>query len=262
LIPFRGAVGALGSVRQPHAQSRPRQEIAMIKNSVSSRVVMVSNFVVIAMVLYWALGDNGPVRRHFMAWKSTINVNRALKRDWTTLIDAKSRIGHHTEAPIIVEFVDYQCPVCVRAHRPIAAFLSQNAHAALIIRHLPLTRIHPEAEPAARLAVCAERFGVFEAAHNYLLSVTPPPARDWDAASNILGVVADSLRTCVNSPETTARLQQDAALASSLGVRATPSFVTQKAVHSGFIDAKQLAALITPNPSDPHRRTSRREGER
>ena len=58
------------------------------------------------------------------------------------------------DAPVIlVEYGDYECPICQLAH-PIVGALQRHfgRKLALVFRHFPLTQIHPHAEAAAESA--------------------------------------------------------------------------------------------------------------
>jgi protein-disulfide isomerase len=61
------------------------------------------------------------------------------------------------DAPVVlVEYGDYECPHCARAH-PIVKLLQRGAGSplAFVFRNFPLTEIHPHAEPAAEAAEAA-----------------------------------------------------------------------------------------------------------
>ena len=60
-------------------------------------------------------------------------------------------------APVtLVEYGDYECPHCRRAH-PVVKALRKHFGKPLrfVYRHFPLTQIHPMAEPAAEAAADA-----------------------------------------------------------------------------------------------------------
>jgi protein-disulfide isomerase len=66
-------------------------------------------------------------------------------------------------APItLVEYGDYECPHCARAH-PIVnkVQLSFNRHLRIVFRHFPLTEVHPQAEIAVESAEFAGAADLF-----------------------------------------------------------------------------------------------------
>ena len=65
--------------------------------------------------------------------------------------DASRIVRGHPTAPVtIVEFTDFQCPYCSYGARVIDEVLARHeGQVRLVVRHLPLPRLHPMAMPAA-----------------------------------------------------------------------------------------------------------------
>jgi len=77
-------------------------------------------------------------------------------REWTEFVSTGSRIGPLDTPVEIVEFVDFQCPFCRQAQPVLDSILTRYAgEVTLIIQHLPLSAIHPNALDAAMAAECA-----------------------------------------------------------------------------------------------------------
>src|ERR1700682_527411 len=73
-------------------------------------------------------------------------------------------------APItLVEYGDYECPHCARAHpivNQVQSFVRERMR--FVFRHFPLTEIHPHAEIAAESAELAGAAGQFWEMHDAL----------------------------------------------------------------------------------------------
>jgi len=70
---------------------------------------------------------------------------------------------------IIVEFSDFQCPFCARAHPTMQQVLKEYAgKVKLVYKHFPLISIHPMAEKAAEASECAKDQGKFWEFHDKL----------------------------------------------------------------------------------------------
>ena len=69
--------------------------------------------------------------------------------------------GDKTAKVMLVEFADFQCPFCAKAHAPIQALLDRHPEVAFVFKHLPLTEIHANAMPAAQAAWAAGQQGQF-----------------------------------------------------------------------------------------------------
>jgi protein-disulfide isomerase len=69
----------------------------------------------------------------------------------------------------LVEFGDYECPFCGRAHLVLGEVLPQvSPEVRFVFRHFPLVQIHPHALAAAEAAEAAGAQGKFWAMHELL----------------------------------------------------------------------------------------------
>jgi len=153
--------------------------------------------------------------------------------------DAEVPVGN-----VIIEFVDYECPVCQRQHQEIGRFLENNKDIEIVYRQFPLS-IHPHAYRAAMSVVCAEEQGLFKRMHSELYE-----NRSWILNGDIRGVAKDVgadlhvFDTCMSSDQAKSRVEQDIQLAYALRVDGTPSFVSQDRPHYGFMHAAQLEDYV------------------
>jgi protein-disulfide isomerase len=171
------------------------------------------------------------------------------------------------DAPVVVvEFVDYQCPYCLKAHEQVVPKLLADypADVRVEIRHLPL-EIHPAAEGAARAAIAAGRQGPdgFAAIHAKLFELAGQGdlgyatfVREADA----LGLDVERFKTDFQTREVADVLQADLQLARELGVSGTPGFFVNgrylqgarnsatfaELIDADLVRAKELAAAGTP----------------
>jgi protein-disulfide isomerase len=121
-----------------------------------------------------------------------------------------------------------------------------NTPVAVAFYHIPIRAIHPKAEGASRAAICAEEQGRFDAMHHHLMGTSGwLTDTNWLAAAHAVGVPdIKKFSTCLGSPATTARLTADSAAAAKAGVRATPWFLTSRAVQRGASSTAVLRALL------------------
>jgi protein-disulfide isomerase len=122
----------------------------------------------------------------------------------------------------IVEFADFECPYCRRLHALVKPLLAEYGEAVHLVRaHRPLMQ-HANAAHAARAAICAEAQGKGEAMANALFEVTLSPEAIPRVAE---GLLLDPVRfdLCLQSAETTAVLERDAALLPDSELRGLPT---------------------------------------
>ena len=112
----------------------------------------------------------------------------------------------------VVEFVDFECVFCRRAHLAISTVIARHATQVRLARkQVPLTRRHPHAADAARAAVCAEELGKGDAMADALFRATDLTPQGIETLATGLGMEVGALHTCIASSETTLRIQQDRA---------------------------------------------------
>jgi protein-disulfide isomerase len=105
---------------------------------------------------WFVQANSGPETRRIVAWRN-FGV-------------AGNRIGPSTADVTIVEFSDFQCPVCRDASQELKEIRGQYPdRVAVVFRYFPLP-IHPYATSAAHAAECAGKQHAFEAYQNLLFS--------------------------------------------------------------------------------------------
>ena len=146
---------------------------------------------------------------------------------------------------VIVEYGDFQCPYCARAHPTLAALQKQyGQRIALVWRHLPL-EMHPYAEAAAEAAEAAGAQGKFWQMHDSLFEhqAQMAPAQlpllaqgmGLDAARFDADMAARSYRE---------RIQAQAEQGKALGASGTPSFFINGERYHGDSDRESLTAAV------------------
>lgn len=94
--------------------------------------------------------------------------------------------GQNSKGVTLVEYGDYECPVCGLYNQPVDDALTpqilQQIH--YQFRNLPLTQIHPNAFAAARAAEAASLQNKFWQMHNLLYQ----NQNDWSSSSSPLNI--------------------------------------------------------------------------
>jgi protein-disulfide isomerase len=150
-------------------------------------------------------------------------------------------IGDPAAPLAIVEYGDYQCSECARAHRLREAandWLS-DGRLCFVFRHFPLIDAHPLALRAAQALEAAAAEGRFTEMHDVLMqfdAVTDDTgvehvvleARlgedDLVQSARDLGLDLDRFRATMNDPATVAHIMRDFHSGRHSGVNGTPTF--------------------------------------
>ncbi|MGB8933064.1 MAG: DsbA family protein, partial [Anaeromyxobacteraceae bacterium] len=158
--------------------------------------------------------------------------------------------------PVVVEFSDYECPFCAKAHRDLRALLSARPDVTLVKRHFPLDpscnpimkrAMHPQACALARAAICAEQQGRFAEMDDALFE-NQQAKRPLEELAGRVGLDLGRFRACLLDPETTRRLSSDIATGIQIGLKATPTYVVNGLQYTGALPPGALPAIRSPRP--------------
>ena len=143
----------------------------------------------------------------------------------------------------IVEFNDYQCPYCKRAHLAVKAVLAADSRVKLVFKDLPI--LGEPSRIAALAALAARAQNKHLAMHDALMEYPGKLDRDriFEIAGSI-GLDVARLQKDMEDPKLKAIIERNMGLASALGVRGTPAFVIGKQFVPGAVDADALKQLI------------------
>jgi protein-disulfide isomerase len=126
----------------------------------------------------------------------------------------------------LVEYGDFECPHCGRAH-PILKAVQRRLGDRLrfVYRHFPLTQAHPHAEHAAQAAEAAGQQGKFWAMHDMLFENQQALGdEDLLAYAEQSGVDPESVATALAAGTFAAKVRQDFMSGVRSGVNGTPTF--------------------------------------
>jgi protein-disulfide isomerase len=160
----------------------------------------------------------------------------------------------------LVEFSDYQCPFCSRAHWRMRALVAANPTAIrLVHRHFPLDHtcnptvrrpFHRRACRYAALAVCAAEQKQFWSANDYLYAHGRDPTLvEPELLAQELGLDLRQLRECLDQ-RASAALELDLQEGIQLKINATPSFVVDGKVYPGMVPPQLLAPYLPAGALD------------
>ncbi len=168
-------------------------------------------------------------------------------------------IGAKNPHITIVEFADYECPYCKRAHFDLRLLLRKCPEGIrLYHRHYPLDHkcnprinrpFHKKACVLARAAHCAGLQGKFWGANDFLYTKGKKLAKK-DLVANMakLGLNGDKLHACITGKPARAAIDNDMAAGRGHKMRGTPFFVMNGvAFRKGYIPKEDIIkALNTP----------------
>ncbi len=145
----------------------------------------------------------------------------------------------------VVEFADFECPFC-RGEEAVVEDIESiyGGDLRLVFKNFPLTSIHPQAQAAAVAANCSGDQGKFWEMHDILFKGALDAAALLVDAQHVPGLDGSAWRACIATSEPVGRIADDVALATSLGIDGTPTFVVNGLEVVGAVPETDLRAAI------------------
>lgn len=173
----------------------------------------------------------------------------AAPRIVTVALGESPSLGQADAPVVLVEFTDFQCPYCKRAHDGVLAELKKKyvdaGKVRLVSRNLPLP-FHPNAEPAALAALCAAEQGQFWAMRDRLFDNTEALSQqDFLKAAEELKLNIQAFTACLDTKHAAPRIASDKQDAAAAGITGTPSFVIGRAKDNKVTGALMIGAKST-----------------
>lgn len=171
------------------------------------------------------------------------NTFTALSIDFVHNIDISGSPFKGTEdAPItIVLFTDFECPFCKKIDPLMNTILKNNPGAVKVVfKNMPLRRMHPLADPAARAALAAHEQGKFWEFHDKLFAEEKLSQQGIEKIAESLSLDIEKWKTDMNSAPIHGQVFKDMQEARKAGVTGTPTlYLNGKLLKSRSIQAIQ-----------------------
>jgi Protein-disulfide isomerase len=161
--------------------------------------------------------------------------------------DGHSWVGGNLEGDItIVEFVDYRCGYCRRAHGEVEQLLAADPGIRLIVKEFPI--LGEGSTLSSRFAIAVKTLhgdDTYKAVHDALIGLRA------DATPDTLTRLAEGFALDpapifeeMESAETSQVIAENRALAQRLEISGTPTFVLEDQMLRGFLPAAQMQVIV------------------
>ncbi len=161
--------------------------------------------------------------------------------------DGVSYVGGNPDGDItIVEFSDYRCPYCKRAHPEVAELVATDGNVRLIYKEFPI--LGQDSLTTAQFALATQMVAGPEAyvkVSNALMDLRGAPSDT--ALTKIaegLGLDAAALLEKMKSTEVAQAIQANRALGQRLQISGTPTFILGDQVVRGYVPLENMRALV------------------
>jgi protein-disulfide isomerase len=162
--------------------------------------------------------------------------------------DGTSYVGGNPDGDItVVEFIDYRCGYCKKAHSEVKDLVSTDGNIRYIVKEFPI--LGEESVVASRFAIAALQVAGKEAYEkvnagfyeSFRGDVTPDTL---SAFAKDLGLDAAPILAKMDAPEVTKVIADNHALAQRLQISGTPTFVMGGQMIRGYVPLDAMKATV------------------
>ncbi len=172
----------------------------------------------------------------------------ALRAEAAALFDdPDSYVGGNPEGDVtVVEFLDYRCGYCRRAHPEVAELVASDADIRIIVKEFPI--LGEQSMLGSRFAIATLRTvgdAAYAAVSDALMTqrgdITPGSLRDLAIS---LDLDADAVMAGMDDPEIDRIIADNRALAQRLRINGTPSFVFGDTMVRGYVPLDAMREIV------------------
>ena len=145
----------------------------------------------------------------------------------------------------VVEFLDYRCGYCKRAHPEVKELLSRDPNIRLVVKEFPI--LGPDSVKAGKMALAAlqvdrSKYGALsDALMGYRGNLTEQVA--YRLADEV-GYDIAALKEAAATTEIDDQLNQNYQIARTLGLEGTPAFVIGTEIIRGYLPVDEMLAAV------------------
>jgi protein-disulfide isomerase len=173
----------------------------------------------------------------------------AMLRDNADLIyrDPNSWAGGNLEADLtIVEFVDYRCGYCRKAHDEVAELVESDGNIRLVLKEFPI--LGEQSLKSSQFAIALRQLhgdDAYKAAHDALIAfrgdITP---ESLTRLAKDLGHDPAPILARMSAPEVQAVIDVNHALGSMMDINGTPTFVIDETMVRGYVPLQGMRQIV------------------
>ena len=161
--------------------------------------------------------------------------------------DGHSWVGGNPEGDItLVEFTDYRCGFCRRAHDDLTQLLELDGNIRFIVKEFPI--LGEESLLSSRFAIAVKQIAgddAYKTAHDRLITLRSNATPEALARiSDEMGLDTDAILARMDSPEVTHVIAENRALAGRLGISGTPTFILDGQMLRGYLPLDEMQVLV------------------
>ena len=153
--------------------------------------------------------------------------------------------GNISGSDTIVEFFDYNCSYCKRAHQDLKKVIEKNNKVKIIYKNFPILSENSVKLAKYAIAISEINNEKFKQFHNLVIN------HKGRINENHLNEILKKIQVSeakviekINGSEINNKLEKDIELANELGLRGTPAFIIGNEIIFGYLNYQEMIAKI------------------
>jgi protein-disulfide isomerase len=146
----------------------------------------------------------------------------------------------------VVEFVDYRCGYCRKAHDEVSQLVDTDGNIRLVMKEFPI--LGEDSLTSARFAIAVRRLGgdaAYKTAHDGLIALKGPvDAAALGRLAAQVGLEMDRIAAEMASPAVADIIRANHELASLLDINGTPTFVIRETMVRGYVPLDGMRQIV------------------
>ena len=162
--------------------------------------------------------------------------------------DGFSWVGGNPEGDVtVVEFLDYRCGYCRRAHPEVEELIASDGNIRLIVKEFPI--LGDASTMSSRFAIATRLVAgddAYKTVHDALIALEGAPTEPTlSRMASTLGLDVDAIFEAMESDEVTQQIAETRALAQALQINGTPSFVFGDQMVRGYVPLEGMQNIVS-----------------
>ena len=161
--------------------------------------------------------------------------------------DGTSWVGGNPEGDVtMVEFLDYRCGYCRRAHPEVNDLVETDGDIRYVVKEFPI--LGEQSVLASRFAIATRNIvgdEAYKQIHDALMTLRSDVTRPaLERLAEELELDAEAIFAGMEAPEVAEEIEANRALAQSMGISGTPTFVVGDQMLRGYLPLDQMMLVV------------------
>lgn len=216
-------------------------------------ICVIGFFIFLGIFISNGWGDKSKSANNNFNVNQPVNTNQQpqpsagdLAKNVKPVTSADHLLGSKNAKVTMIEFSDFQCPFCSRAHATLQKLVADyNGQVAWVYRHFPLDSLHPFARKAAEASECASEQNKFWEYADVLYANQQSFSESYfGQAAGDLGLNTEKFNSCLTSGKYAGKVNDNFQEGVNAGITGTPGIYINGQLIKGALPYENFKQII------------------